>query len=301
MRTLLSWIVFPFFIVAGVAGTVALFRSGLGPGLSVFIILSMVTTPLLLIEGWMPYRQSWRRRLVRSGTDVVHLLFTAATTELFRALTFGGMVMVAAWVASLSHGTLWPNHWPIAVQLVIAMVIGDFGTYWVHRLAHAGPLWSIHAMHHTSDKLSTLSSGRNHPLNAVAAYASAVTPLILMGAGTEVLMTVGVFTGIHGMLQHCNADLRHGWLNYVFATADLHRWHHSTVRGESDTNFGSNLVIWDHVFGTFELREERGPEQVGLSDVAMPENVWVHLATPWSLAKWAIEATGEVSPAASEG
>ena len=105
-------------------------------------------------------------------------------------------------------------------------------------------------------------------------------------AGRLARRTLAVWTAVHGMLQHANLDLRHGWLNYVFMTADNHRWHHSTEFAESNTNFGSNIALWDHVFGTFVLREPAGPESVGLDDVEMPDNVWVHLATPFTLPRW---------------
>jgi sterol desaturase/sphingolipid hydroxylase (fatty acid hydroxylase superfamily) len=69
-------------------------------------------------------------------------------------------------------------------------------------------------------------------------------------AETAILVTSLVPLGI-AMLQHVNLPLRHGWLNYVFSTNTLHRWHHSAERGEGDTNFGSTLVLWDQVFSMF--------------------------------------------------
>lgn len=282
----LRWLVFPCVLVASVASAIALTRSGLGPGLSTFAVIFASVIPLLVLEPLIPMRPEWRRDLFRSATDVVHTLITGLSTDLFRAASFGAMLVGATWISGGLGQTLWPNHWPVAAQLALALIIGDFGAYWVHRTAHMGPLWRIHAMHHTSDQLSTLSSGRNHPLNAIAAYGSQVTPLVLLGAGTEALVALSVFTAVHGMLQHANLDFHHGWLNYVFMTADNHRWHHSERMSESNTNFGSNIALWDHVFGTFVLRAPEGPHAVGLDDVEMPNNVWVHLATPFTLPKW---------------
>ena len=33
---------------------------------------------------------------------------------------------------------------------------------------------------------------------------------------------------IYGDFSHCGGDLKGGWLNYVFNTPEVHRWHHST-------------------------------------------------------------------------
>lgn len=283
---LLRWLVYPSLLIGSVGVAVELVRAGVGPGVASFGVIFLSVVPLLILEPKMTMRQEWRRNLVRSATDVAHTLLTGMSTDLFRAASFGVMLVAAAWISKTLGATLWPNDWPVALQLALALIIGDFGAYWVHRIAHMGPLWRIHAMHHTSEKLSTLSAGRNHPLNAIAAYGSQVVPLVLLGAGTEALLALSVFTAVHGMLQHANLDLRHGWLNYAFMTADNHRWHHSTDFTESNTNFGSNIALWDHVFGTFALREPRGPERVGLDDVEMPDNVWVHLATPVTLPKW---------------
>src|SRR4051794_10236091 len=43
---------------------------------------------------------------------------------------------------------------PLWVQAVLAVIIGDFATYVVHRLAHTVPwLWRIHAVHHSAEEL----------------------------------------------------------------------------------------------------------------------------------------------------
>ena len=289
----LRWLVFPCLLIASVGSAIGMLRAGVQPGLATFAVIFASVVPLLILEPLLTARQEWRRKLFRSATDVAHTLITGVSTDLFRAASFGLMLMAAAWISQAFGGTLWPNEWPVVLQLALALVIGDFGAYWVHRIAHMGPLWRIHAMHHTSEQLSTLSSGRNHPFNAILAYGSQVTPLLLLGAGTEALVALSVFTAVHGMLQHANIDFRHGSLNYVFMTADLHRWHHSADFDESNTNFGSNIALWDHVFGTFELREPLGPESVGLEDVRMPDNVWVHLATPWTLSRWSSSGSSE--------
>jgi sterol desaturase/sphingolipid hydroxylase (fatty acid hydroxylase superfamily) len=71
-------------------------------------------------------------------------------------------------------------------------------------------------------------------------------------------------------------------LNWVFSTADLHRWHHSADFAESNTNFGSNLILWDIVFRTRYLPEGR-PQRVGIVGLTMPDNFFAHLASPFVL------------------
>ena len=60
-------------------------------------------------------------------------------------------------------------------------------------------------------------------------------------------------------------DLKHGWLNYVIGTNEVHRWHHSSKYSEAK-NF-SVIMIWDHLFGTYYFPKDREmPERTGLGD-----------------------------------
>jgi sterol desaturase/sphingolipid hydroxylase (fatty acid hydroxylase superfamily) len=81
---------------------------------------------------------------------------------------------------------------------------------------------------------------------------------------------------LYGQVQHCNVDVDSGPLNWVFSTPDLHRWHHSTVYAEGDTNYGAITSVWDQVFGThFEPADREGPEQIGVGRMPdFPRTFW---------------------------
>jgi sterol desaturase/sphingolipid hydroxylase (fatty acid hydroxylase superfamily) len=51
----------------------------------------------------------------------------------------------------------------------------------------------------------------------------------------------------------------------IFSTPRLHRWHHSRVLAEGNTNYGENLVLWDQVFGTYFNPDRRPPADIGIS------------------------------------
>jgi sterol desaturase/sphingolipid hydroxylase (fatty acid hydroxylase superfamily) len=88
--------------------------------------------------------------------------------------------------------------------------------------------------------------------------------------------------GVNGFLQHANVDMRVRGLHWIFATPDLHRFHHSTDLREGNSNFGGNLIIWDVIFGTRYLpSERRGPATVGLSDSSMIPGYVRHLGVPF--------------------
>ena len=66
--------------------------------------------------------------------------------------------------------------------------------------------------------------------------------------------------------------------------AELHRWHHSRILDEANTNYGQNLIVWDVVFGTRFLPADREPpEDIGLTGLsAFPMDYLGQLASPFT-------------------
>jgi len=282
---------YPGLLLTSLAVTWALMAAGVDATVAVLGTVAASTVPMLLAQHVLPYEESWRASPRDWSIDLLHTLSTAATTEGWRTLTLGLLLALSGWVSGHLGDTPWPSSWPVPVQFAGALIIGDLGAYWVHRLCHRHDvLWRVHAMHHSSERLYMFSSGRNHPGNAILAYGSQLLPLTLLGAPLEVMALVSVFTAVHGMLQHANIDLRHGLFNHVFATADLHRWHHATDRADADHNFGSNLILWDWVFGTRFLPDDREIREVGLPDLDLPENFLHHLISPLVLRRYEVQA-----------
>jgi len=296
IRTVTAHSLYPGLLLASLVATWQLIARGFDPTLTVLVLIACATVPMILGQLVMPYEERWRASPRDVSLDLLHMLSTGVATEGWRTVTLGALLALSTWMTGQLGDTPWPRDWPVVAQFAAAMVIGDFGAYWVHRLCHRyDVLWRVHAMHHSSERLYMFSSGRNHPGNAILAYGSQLLPLTLLGAPVEVLALVSVFTAVHGMLQHANIDLRHGLFNHVFATADLHRWHHAANRDDSDHNFASNLILWDWVFGTRYLPADREVRHVGLPDLALPDNFLHHLASPFVLQRYVAGPDDEVA------
>lgn len=297
IRSMTSHALYPSLLAGALLTTWWGIQAGFAPTLVVIAVIAFSSVPLLVAQMALPYESGWAPSSRDVSIDLLHMASTGLTTEGWRSLTLGVLLAIAGWVSAGLGDAPWPSEWSVVVQFALAMLVGDFGAYWVHRMCHRYDLlWRVHAMHHSSARLSALSSGRNHPGNAILAYGSQLLPLTLLGAPLEIMALMSVFTGVHGMLQHANIELHHGLLNHVFATAELHRWHHAANRADSDTNFGSNLILWDWVFRTRHLPQDREIREVGLPDLAMPENFLHHLASPFVLERWAV-ASEEVAGA----
>ena len=248
----------------------------LGEGVQHSYILSATVLPAVVIvfagEKLHPEHDVWNASQSDVVTDAVHnLVSQMLLPEFLKVFLLGAMLALAQHGSAWYGGTLWPVSLPLPIQLVFAMIFSQFWEYWAHRLAHTWPpLWRLHATHHSPGRLYFFNAGRFHPLDTAIAYIVTTVPLVLMGAPDDIVLLYTVWAGVHGIFQHCNIRLRLGPLNYVFSMAELHRWHHSRVLEEANSNYGNNIIFWDLVFGTYFLPKDReAPVDVGLSDDGM--------------------------------
>ncbi|NRF71798.1 sterol desaturase family protein [Aquincola sp. S2] len=217
----------------------------------------------IALERLAPFDAGWSRARGDTATDATSAaLLIGAVDPLLKAV-----LPIAAIALLGERATPWAlGDWPLALQITAAVLWIEFAKYWMHRAHHEHPvLWQLHALHHGSERLYWLNNFRLHPLNHVLNTVVSLLPLWLAGAPEVVLLGATALTQPLLMLQHANIDLKSGWLNGILSTNEVHRWHHSTQPHEANANYGSALVLWDHVFGTYRGPSGRGrPERIGL-------------------------------------
>jgi sterol desaturase/sphingolipid hydroxylase (fatty acid hydroxylase superfamily) len=269
-------------------GAIGIAIALIGEGVNPFVVLPTVQIPAFLcviaLERLQPLHRSWSRSHGDIAVDAAHTATIALTVGLLQpVVTVIGVAIAAQLSAGVGLG-FWPQDWPLAAQLALALVIGEFFEYWVHRLMHEREwLWRLHAVHHSAPRLYWLNAGRFHPLDIALNFVSSHVVLVVLGASAEALVLWSLVAAIHGVFQHSNMKLELGPLNWIFSMAELHRWHHSTLIEESNRNYGQNLIVWDVVFGTRFLPADREPPaDIGIPDMpAFPMTYWAHLASPF--------------------
>lgn len=263
---LLRHATYPAVLIAAVVCGWALLSHGASVVFVVAGLNAVVAVLIALLERARPFRAQWNESHGDVRTDVLHLVFAMLPVPvLFRALSIGALTAASLWLSSRVGHPLWPSHWPIGFQLLLALVIAELGQYWVHRLAHErAALWRLHSVHHSVERLYWLNAGRFHPIDTLLQHAAEMAPLILLGANEQVIALFTIFTSANGLLRHANIDMRVGVLNWIFSTADLHRWHHSQEAKHSNANYGANLILWDVIFRTRRIPSEEAPERLGL-------------------------------------
>lgn len=290
MRRLLRILAYPALVGGAVAGTYAAVQRGHDPALSLSAMVLVATALVMVLERLLPVYSSWSRSHGDVVTDVIHGTMTLLIVPgVMRALTFTGMYLASAWLHRRLGFPLWPSSWPMAAQVALALVVAEFGQYWLHRGLHEIPLlWRVHAVHHSVPRLYWLNGARVHPLEAASVYAVGFLVLVLLGCPESVLALYAVFASVHSLVQHSNIDISSGPLTWLVSQPELHRWHHSPEPAEGNCNYGNVLIIWDVVFGTRYLPTDRmPPEHTGMrGHEDFPRTYIAQMAAPFSRARW---------------
>ena len=120
-----------------------------------------------------------------------------------------------------------------------------------------------------------MSAVRFHPLEKLLDRLVFLLPLTILGADQRALLIWSAMDVFFGMLNHSNVRWRLGRpLHYVFVCPEMHLWHHAVDPARRNCNYGNNLSIFDWMFGTAYVPEDR-PTRFGLDEMAYPhENVF---------------------------
>jgi sterol desaturase/sphingolipid hydroxylase (fatty acid hydroxylase superfamily) len=218
----------------------------------------------LVIEFTLPYEKRWAMTWASAWADFKFVVLNGATI----AATSAGLAYVTISTSGRHHGPA--SDWPIAAQVVAALVIFEAINYAIHRAMHEmrGPfgrfLWGTHAAHHLPPRLYLIMHAVFHPINALIIQAGAITvPIWLMGYSPQAAAMFLMINGSHALISHFNVDVRAGWMNYLFIGTELHRYHHSAMVSDAG-NFGATLSIFDWMFGTFVYHPGVAPQELGV-------------------------------------
>lgn len=278
-----SWLIWPSLFCAGLVGAYFAFQSP-SPLLWFNVVYLSIVGAIALFERLMPYERTWLESDGETFNDIAHTLLNKGGVQVAAAV--GNSAPMA--VASLAQPhvvavlPIWPHHWPLFLQVVLGLVVAEFGLYMAHRLAHEKlSLWRFHALHHSVERLWVINTGRFHVMDSLIKIGMSQIPLYLIGAPLPVFLWISAVTAFIGLLTHCNIDVRTGPLDWILSTPRLHRWHHSRVLAEGNTNYGENLVIWDQILGTYHNPPRPSSTDIGITG-KVAKGFWGQLVQPFS-------------------
>lgn len=170
---------------------------------------------------------------------------------------------------------------PLWLQLVEVLLLADLGLYFVHRAFHAVPaLWRIHQIHHSIETMDWLAAHRVHPIDQVLTKTASLLPLFALGFSGTAIGLFGLLFQFHAVLLHANIRLSFGPLNRLIVSPEFHHWHHERDRAAWDRNFAAQFALWDWLFGTAYLPNDRKAENFGIGE-QLPESYGGQLLHPF--------------------
>ncbi len=168
----------------------------------------------------------------------------------------GHIVPLGAMAWIFNHASLWsleigPVGW------LVAFLLYDLAWYVDHRVAHrTGLFWAMHHVHHSSSEYNMTVASRGFLLDNTLLTRPLFYLLPVLGVSPFQFMVIITLTNILGIAQHTGLVGRLGPLDWLLATPSNHRVHHGSNDKYLDRNYGEVLMIWDHLFGTWQREEE---------------------------------------------
>ena len=186
-----------------------------------------------------------RRPLLARGhvQDACFLVLHAVVViPLMTLLSVGAAALIGGYAGWIE---LRPTeHWPGWLLMPLTVVAMDGANWLAHYADHRlGPLWRFHALHHSQEELSVLTSFRAHPLMHTTGFLLATIPVVtLMPTRPIAPVLITIYVCI-GTLQHANLRWTYGPVGRVLVSPAYHRLHHAA--DTQRVNLGVVLTIWD--------------------------------------------------------
>jgi len=230
---------------------------------AVFFTILAVMTALQALFPRRPLSLGYRRWPANLGIVVLDVL-------MLRLLLPAGAVGVALWAEQAGFGLLHAAGLTGWAAIVLAVLLLDLVIYTQHRVFHILPLlWRLHRVHHADQEIDVSTALRFHPLEILLSMAIKMAAIVLLGVPAAAVLIFEMLLNGMAMFNHSNVRLPlclDALLRRIVVTPDMHRVHHSVIVGETNSNYGFNLSLWDRLFGSYRAQPEQGHDamRIGL-------------------------------------
>lgn len=213
-------------------------------------LATLIFIPVAMIEFFWDRVSGAGRRLGETFANTAIAIVYTVTENIGSIIT----VVIAHYFISpfaLFEFEMTPVLW------LVAFLAADFTYYWMHRTEHEVRLfWGFHVVHHSSEEFNLSTAFRLSWVEGLFEWIFFI-PMLLVGFDivTSLLMMAAVVS--YQTWIHNQKIGKLGWLDQVFNTPSAHRVHHGRNEKYLDKNYGGVLLIWDHLFGTYQAEEEK--------------------------------------------
>jgi len=155
-----------------------------------------------------------------------------------------------------------------------ALFLGtEFAYYWFHRASHRVRwLWATHAVHHSATHFNLSAAIRLGWTGQLTGAFVFFLPLAWIGFSPVAIGGMLAAGLLYQFFLHTARPVRLGPLEWILNTPAHHRVHHSCNELCLDKNYGSVLIVFDRLFGTFAAPPLDEPLRFGLKGRAPSNN-----------------------------
>ena len=193
-----------------------------------------------------------RRYVWRRPTDLRAVAASLVDALVRRGGDLLGLSMLAPLPAFAFAHRLATIRMESAAAWGVLYLLVEFAYYWHHRLTHRVRwFWASHSVHHSSNELMLASAVRLGWTGRLGGAVAFFTPLVWLGFPPQAvsgLVAAGLFWQFW---LHADWIPRLSPLEWVLNTPANHRVHHASNPEYLDCNYGSSLIVFDRLFGTF--------------------------------------------------
>jgi len=192
----------------------------------------------------------------------------ALNTLVLRLLFPAAAVGIALSVGEMGWGLFNLLTLPFWFEIFAALLLLDLAIYLQHIMMHRVPLlWRLHRVHHADLDIDMTTGSRFHTIEIIVSMLIKGVVILLLGPALIAVLIFEVLLNGMAIFNHANVSLPPAVervVRYLLVTPDMHRVHHSTVKRETDSNYGFNLSTWDRMFRTYIDQPEMGHDKMAI-------------------------------------
>ena len=162
------------------------------------------------------------------------------------------------------------SHWP---SLIALFLLADLAFYVEHCCSHRIRfLWASHSVHHSSEQMLVTTAYRLAWTPILSGVFAFYLPIVWIGYDPVWVDGMASASLTYQFFIHTELVPRIGWLEWLVITPSAHRVHHASNPEYIDRNYGGVLLIWDHLFGSYQAERPDIPIRYAWDEIASPDN-----------------------------
>lgn len=217
------------------------------------ILLNALPALLVLIIAEAIYLAKEHRQ---NNKDMFTNIITGVIAVPVSLLTKGIVLYTYSFIYQYRLFTLPQQIW---YAWIICFFADDFSFYWCHRFSHQIRfLWASHMVHHSSEEFTFSAAVRASWTNNISGTFLFWAWMPLIGIEPSMVLFLKTASIAYQFWLHTETiNKMPKWFEAVFNTPSHHRVHHGSDVEYLDKNHAGTLIIWDKLFGTYQLETHK--------------------------------------------